>query len=205
MSISFWKGNPHESGCIPMVCNKDFNLLPLRELDDKQDFYIRLSTLLAGFGDKEVSQLPFYLWLVTQNLTDLVATRLLSIRYNHKGHFWTWFFTIQHQPYRLNKIKLVEGVGVEPTYPVLQTGASTVTANLPLKIFFFMSRRNIRNYLHIVNRFIRYLLKYLINFLTLCKNWWARKDLNFQTPKRTLLQSAPLPVTGYLPIIKVFI
>ncbi len=42
-----------------MVCNKDFNLLPLRELDDKQDFYIRLSTLLAGFGDKGVSQLPF--------------------------------------------------------------------------------------------------------------------------------------------------
>ena len=106
MSISFWKGNPHESGCIPMVCNKDFNLLPLRELDDKQDFYIRLSTLLAGFGDKEVSQLPFYLWLVTQNLTDLVATRLLSIRYNHKGHFWTWFFTAQHQPYKLNKIKI---------------------------------------------------------------------------------------------------
>ena len=102
-------------------------------------------------------------------------------------------------------LQLVEGVGVEPTYPVLQTGASTVTANLPLKIFFFMSRRNIRNYLHIVNRFIRYLLKYLIDFLTLCKNWWARKDLNFQTPKRTLLQSAPLPVTGYLPIIKVFI
>ena len=99
-------------------------------------------------------------------------------------------------------IKLVEGVGVEPTYPVLQTGASTVTANLPLKIFFFMSRRNIRNYLHIVNRFIRYLLKYLIDFLTLCKNWWARKDLNFQNPKTPDLQSGPLPVTGYLPIIK---
>ena len=98
-------------------------------------------------------------------------------------------------------IKLVEPVGVEPTYPVLQTGASTVTANLPLKIFFFMSRRNIRNYLHIVNRFIRYLLKYLIDFLTLCKNWWARKDLNFQNPKTPDLQSGPLPVTGYLPII----
>lgn len=112
------------------------------------------------------------------------------------------YITILHWRSRCqNSLKLVEGVGVEPTYPVLQTGASTVTANLPLKIFFFMSRRNIRNYLHIVNRFIRYLLKYLINFLTLCKNWWARKDLNFQTPKRTLLQSAPLPVTGYLPII----
>ena len=97
---------------------------------------------------------------------------------------------------------MVEPVGVEPTYPVLQTGASTVVARVPLKIFFFMSRRNIRNYLHIVNRSIRYLLKYLIDFLTLCENWWARKDLNFQTPKRTLLQSAPLPVTGYLPIIK---
>lgn len=113
------------------------------------------------------------------------------------------YITILHWRSRCrNSLKLVEGVGVEPTYPVLQTGASTVTANLPLKIFFFMSRRNIRNYLHIVNRFIRYLLKYLIDFLTLCKNWWARKDLNFQTPKRTLLQSVPLPVTGYLPIIK---
>ena len=86
-------------------------------------------------------------------------------------------------------IKLVEGVGVEPTYPVLQTGASTVTANLPLKIFFFMSRRNIRNYLHIVNRFIRYLLKYLIDFLTLCKKWWKGLDSNQRTPKRGDLQS----------------
>lgn len=97
---------------------------------------------------------------------------------------------------------MVEPVGVEPTYPVLQTGASTVVARVPLKIFFFMSRRNIRNYLHIVNRFIRYLPKISYWPFNLVRKWWARKDLNFQNPKTPDLQSGPLPVTGYLPIIK---
>ena len=99
-------------------------------------------------------------------------------------------------------IKLVEGVGVEPTYSVLQTDASTVTANLPLKIFFFMSRRNIRNYLHIVNRFIRYLLKYLNNFLTLCKNiggqGWTRTT---EDRSQSIYSAQQLPLCD-LPIKK---